>query len=54
MKISKIFPNIARQYEENPLKIKGWAAVMGAGLVMISILAEGLRQDAQDAKNKKA
>ena len=55
MKVPKIIPkNIVRQYEANPMKIKGWGAVAGAGLVMLAILAEGMRRDAEDAKEKKA
>lgn len=56
MKIPKLLPkNIVRQYEANPMKIRGWGAVIGASLVMLSILVEGLRQDAEDEKkNKKA
>ena len=53
MKVSRIVPkNILRQYEANPMKIKGWGAVVGASLVMLAILVEGMRQDAEDAKKE--
>ena len=46
--MGKITDHLKNEYEENPMKVKGWGAVLVSLACMAGVVIAGIRQDKKD------
>ena len=46
--MGKITDHLKNEYEENPMKVKGWGAVLVSLACMAGVVIAGIRQDNKD------
>lgn len=49
---NKILDHLKEEYEEHPMKMKGWGAIVTSLACMTGVVIAGMLQDKKDAENK--
>lgn len=48
----KILEHLKEEYDEHPMKMKGWGAIVASLACMTGIVIAGILQDKKDVENK--